>query len=371
MSALWRRLKALFTSEEPTIWDLNDDEACDALERMAEYRSTRGGRLWDVDFCGSRMGRWDQALHIEAALAPGFPSIPRILVYFPSHKSRHKRLLRISGLRSTASLQRDIHARLQNSGELACKMMVYNVDQDALYRCLRHGLFVELRWAEAVASSLGQGADTTLRPACMFLSEQDGYSNTRAAFLLTSKAVQSDLDGFLYMTTTDEIKWVVGDRMTANARPEPAPRRQPKFQSRSQALYDIQNIGSRAAGALPQRDLFGSDDDGAEEEDSDGYTDRPGHSDSDVEEFGDSVFTNETGFNESLAESRRLDAVVTLDAREAVGKPHGVKALPLKTLTGDYVAYDPPGEAMAEKKALCAVAEEEGEEENPFNSSTD
>ena len=367
MAALWRRIRALFSNDEPTIWDLNDDEACATLERMAEYRSTRGGRLWEVDFCGSRMGRWDQALHVEVALAPGFPSLPRILLYFPSHKSRNKRLLRINGLRATASLQRDIHTRLQNSGELPCKMMVYNVDRDALYRCVRHGLYVELRWAEAVASSLGHGADTTLRPACMFLSEQDGYSNTRAVFLLTGRAVEADLDGVIYMKTTDEIKWVVGDRMAANARPEPAPRRQPKFQSRSQALYDIQNIGSRAAGALPQRDLFGSDDDGAEEEESEGYTDRPAHSSSEVEEFGDSVFTHETGFEQAVLDSKKFDAVVTVDAREVVGKAHGVKALPLKKLEGDYVAYDPPDAAMAERR----LVNEEVEEGSPFDTSSE
>ena len=382
MTGLLRAIKALVSSDMPTVWDLNDDEACSALEELVKTRQSQGGRMWTIDFGGNRMGRWDQALHVEIALASGLPRRPRILVYFPGHKKRIKKLLRISGLSSTGALQKDIHNRLQESGELVCKLMIYDVDNDALYCCIRHGLYIELRWAEAVASSLGQGAETVLRPPCMFLSEQDGYSNTRAMFLLTAKVVRGDVDGFIHMKATDEIKWVIGDRMTANTRPEPAPRRQPKYQSRDDALYEIQQISVRAAGPLQAQDLFGSDDDGVDEDESgegyttgpagsfvddenesgEGYTTGPAESLVDVKDFDDSPFVNETEFNTLVAKSRNADAVIQLDARNARHKPLGIQALPLKGAhgtSGTYVAYDDPSKAMAER-----VLKSDGESEH-------
>lgn len=333
-----RKLRLALTSAEATIWDLSDGEVVAALDSLLERQRGRRGNCWEVDFRASRMGRWDQAYHVEALLDAGFPAEPQVILYFPMHKRRDRQILRVNGMSSTGPLQKEIHARLQASGDAECKLVVYVNDSDWLFACVGVGSHVEVRWASKVGTSLGRIAEVTLRPECICISEQDGYSNTKAMFLLTGNSVSSDVDGYISMKSTDLIKWPVGERMTANARPGPLPPRRLCLETEAQARYSIGTMGQRALGALRERELFQSSDEEADEEEEGDDGDGDDDTDDLCMRFDEAVFLDEA------VEMVDVPRLVVIDHTAAVKKPLGVKSIPL---TGS-IAYDSTASALAE-----------------------
>lgn len=368
MSGLLTRLKTLLTDAEPTLWDLNNEELCDALEQLTATSSVRRRnndlRMWDMDFSESHMGRWDQGLHSEVMLdAAGFPGggKQRIVLYFPGHKTPRMRILRINGMRTTAALQKDIHTRLQESTDIPYKLIIYLIDMNAMYRCRRHGTHVELRWASAIGTSLGRIAEVTLRPPCPFLSEQDGKSNTKAMFLLTASTVAGDQGGYIFMKSTDVLQWPIGERMTANARPDESPVREPELRSAEQAAFSISMMALRVAGASQDRNVFTSDDEDEgdvilDDDVGDALEEDAYDVSRDHEYFADGPFMEGVVDSPRDVPGTRL---ATVDYRRVVRRPMHVKALGTTTSDGQhaFIAHDSPRTAHAERARLPSQME--------------
>ena len=319
---------------EQTVWDLADGEVARALDALLADRRHHPRRVFDIDRHASRMATWDTALHSEFMVSKTFPKSQRIILYFPAIKTANKRILRIRGLSSVDKLQREIHARLQDSTEDPCRLMVYLNDAGCLFRCIHFGLHVQLHWADRLGTSLGSAnAEVTMRPPCPLLSEQDGHSNTQGAYLLTAMTVGSDSGGVIRVKKDDRVKWPVGMRMVTNSRPQKIVGRQPKTETAAQAAYDIDSMGQRRAAQLTSAlDAFeSSSGEDAEEDDRGdiGFTDNGEFSDGVFEEGGATLL--EDGSGDGVA---TLPHLITVDQTGATRRPLQVKMLQLQDADG-------------------------------------
>ena len=357
--------------EEPTLWNMNDQEICDALERyIAEKRAA-----CDIDFTASPVGRWDHGLHVEAFIDRGFPkhlddgsnngkgTKNRIILYFPGQTARHKKILRIHGLKNSGKLQTEICERLQTSTEMKCRLVVYLNESGALYRCFRHGNYIELRWASSVGTSLGAHNATVLRRPAPIISEQDGQSNTRSMWMLVAE--QPFPTRGVMLMHRPVIKWPIGERMTANMRPAPPPKRVPELQSEQMARYDISSMATRSAKALRPTSLFDSASGSEDAEDDDEYTGGRGDDaqTSTDAEFGDLLVEDDY---DGVGDHSALNAVDT--SGRARGHM-GVDAVPLVDMSGinsgsAVIAYD------ARHNALAEIHPEKEYNDDPFATSS-